>query len=134
MLSIDHGGKRLDDKRREKLLKIQKREKLKDLLVKKFIQKYPRVSGPEIAARVGAAVSQDTISEASLAELEAAIRKLAGVKDVSATSVAAPGLVGSGAASSSESNPTLSGSLSAPALSTKKRAEDLDVMVYDQFG
>jgi hypothetical protein len=130
----------LDQKRREKLLKIQKREKLKDLLVKKFIQKYPMVNGADVAAQVAAMISSEVISEDDLNKLEQNIRRvaIAGGAKLAATT---PGPASSStkeersseSLQTSKSDPNIIAINDNPA-GKKKNVEDMDVMVYDQFG
>jgi hypothetical protein len=95
------------------------------------------VNSGEIAALVISAVSAETISEDDLNKLEQSIQKLAGGKAVSAHP-------SSSEASREDKAPALAPSRSEPVMATtnthnnkggkSKSVEDLDVMVYEQFG
>lgn len=67
----------INSKRTEKLINLKKREQLKDLLIRKFRQKYPMADIGKIAAEVGKIVSGATVNEEDLSNLERNIRKLA---------------------------------------------------------
>jgi len=67
---------KLSKKRRDKLVSLQQKEKLKSLLVTKFIEKYGKVKGNKefIAKEVNALLKSGKVTEENLSALEGKIK------------------------------------------------------------